>query len=187
MEKASLHTAAAVQPRRGGPGDERTRGAAAAGAAEGIGVAASLTAPSRSPTDETVGSPELFRFCNQMSGAGSWNPRVTHPNSSAKSPPSPQRQKTPSTGIRCIKILIAAQTLLPKFARPGLCLLILSKLSLMLRHTGLVINDVWRDVLRGHHGPLYPLPLASCQFIPSLFSELVFIDSFPFHSPSHTK
>lgn len=53
---------------------------------------------------------------------------------------------------------------------------------MMLRHPGLVINGVWRDVLWGHHRALYRLPLASCQFIPYLFLELMFIDSSHSHS-----
>lgn len=84
--------------------------------------------------------------------------------SPAKSPPSPPKPEKPKhrhVSTRRIKISIAIETLLPKFARLGLCLLILSKLSLMLRHTGFVINGVWRGVLWGHHGALYLLPLAS--------------------------
>lgn len=56
----------------------------------------------------------------------------------------------------------------------------------MLTQTSLVINGVWRDVLWCHHRVLYLLPLASCQFLPYLFSELMFTDSFRSHFPSQT-
>lgn len=103
-EKASLHTAAtaALQPQRAGAaGKCIQRGCSSWRLPRVSDAAASLIALSQSPRHEMVRSPELFRFCNQTSGTKEPKP-LRDPSqqfSPAKRPPSPQQQKTPSTGM----------------------------------------------------------------------------------------
>lgn len=166
MEKTSLHMAATAAT-------AASRGCSSWRLPRAAGMAASPGTLSQSPRSGLQSSSGSATKCQVP---GSLNPCVTHPNSSAHpKPPTAENPKHRHVSIGRIKILIAIETLLPQSARQGLCLLISSKLSLMLRRTGSVINGVWRDVLWVHHRALYLLPLASCQFVPYLFSELIFI------------